>query len=177
MRATTSSKGSNVSPERKDCAISGVNARARENPTPTAAAPISYQRNLNASRRSDVVNRLVRRVETRMATAIVTSSNDDRKTMGACGPDTEDHASSRKCSVYAAHAICQARKYGCLLCSCRYVNSKKSRQATKPGKIAVLMRILFIVGLTRTPSSVARGNRQLLCFHMLSFKTTFLAPS
>src|SRR6185437_16888070 len=103
MSATTNSKGSNPSPGKNDCAIRGLAARATEKPTPTAAATISYQRSLNASRRSDVVNRLVRRVETRMAIAIVTSSNDDRKTMDARRPDTADHASNRKCSVYAAH--------------------------------------------------------------------------
>src|SRR5437764_5766693 len=157
MRATTSSKGSNVSPDKKDRDISGVAARTTEMPTPTAATTSSYQRSLKASRRSDVVRRLVSRVETRMASAIVTSSNDERNTMVARIPDTADHASSRKCRVYAAHAICQARKYGCRLCSCRYVNSKKSRQATKPGKIAVLIRILFIVDRHEPLGQSARG--------------------
>src|SRR5438067_5531821 len=145
MRATKSSKGSSVTLVQKDQCMTGRNARSAEKHTPPASTTASYQRSRKASRLSEVVKRRVRRVEIRIASPIATSSNDDVNEIGQRVSETVDQASSRKCRVYAAQASCQARKYGCRLCSCKYVNSKKSRQATRPGKIAVLMRILIVV--------------------------------
>src|SRR6202166_3969262 len=110
MRATISSNGSSLMPGQEDQWASGRIALAAEKHTPPATTTISYQRSRKASRRSEVVSRRVSRVETRIASATATNSNDDRNKTGLCVSDTADHASKRKCRVYAAHANCQARK-------------------------------------------------------------------
>ncbi len=88
-------------------------------PTPATATRISYQRGRNADIRSTLLSLRVSRVDTRMHSAMTTSSTEAADVIGSGFSQSLAQAFSRKCSVYAAHANCQARKYGCRLCSCR----------------------------------------------------------
>src|SRR5579884_1888877 len=99
MPATAISNGFTVtSGDRYHCTC-GPSVLPAASKSPAQATKISYQRRWKASRRSEVVRRRVRRVEIRMATAIATSSNDEKNDVTLRGPETEPRAFNKKCRV------------------------------------------------------------------------------